>query len=175
MTEKKLYMRGEEFILKIRSGERNFSGLELEERFDLSGHEGFAEMQTYLTTNAVDLKRNPVTLNCSRWRYLKAKNVFLPFLQGREASLFGADLEGARLEGARFVGADLGGAYLVGARLEGADLVGADLGGANLMGADLERAHGLENAIYNNTRVTRDQEALIEAKLTKRNLFIVEG
>ena len=155
MTEKKLYMRGEEFILKIRSGERNFSGLELEERFDLSGHEGFAEMQTYLTTNAVDLKRNPVTLNCSRWRYLKAKNVFLPFLQGREASLFGADLEGARLEGA--------------------DLVGADLGGANLMGADLERAHGLENAIYNNTRVTRDQEALIEAKLTKRNLFIVEG
>ncbi len=34
-------MTGEELIKKLLQGERDFSGILLEERFDLSGHEAF--------------------------------------------------------------------------------------------------------------------------------------
>jgi len=48
MTTQLIFVKGKEFIKKILSGERDFSGIELEEGFDLCGDDSFDELQEYL-------------------------------------------------------------------------------------------------------------------------------
>jgi len=225
---------GKEFVEKILQDERDFSGIRLEPNFNLSGYEGFAEMQAYLKKQ--ELSENPVIIDHSEFYHINAKGLYLPFVRGTGANLRGAFLQGASLQGAYLAEASLQNAYLpradlwkavlhgaflqganlqytnlrevhlAGASLQGANLKkadlwkaflrGADLRGANLQytnlreveleganfwGADLRGARGLENALnlglafYQNTRVTRDQEAIIRRELSKKNLFVVES
>ena len=49
-------MKGTEFVKKILKGERDFSGIKLERGFNLSGYDGFAEMNDYLKNQ--DLSQN---------------------------------------------------------------------------------------------------------------------
>ena len=137
------YMEGKEFVRQALSGERDFSKTRLEEGFDLSGYEGFDELQNYLRKQ--NFKENPFVINYSELKDVKAEGIYLPYVKGEEAylvgaKLVGADLERANLERANLRRADLVGAKLVGAKLERADLVGAKLERADLRGADLERA-----------------------------------
>ena len=48
MEKKLTFMKGEEFVQKILSGERDFSNIKLEQDFNLCGYEKFEEMQKYL-------------------------------------------------------------------------------------------------------------------------------
>lgn len=113
-------MRGEEFVKRILDGEREFSNIELEKGFNLSGYEGFNELQNYLKN--YDLRENPVIINNSDFSYVRADGLYLPYVQGirakfekaylREADLLGASLMKAYLKGAYLLGANLKGAYL---------------------------------------------------------------
>ena len=142
-------MSGEEFVREVLGGERDFSGIALEAGFDLSGYDGFNEMQAYLKEQ--NLSRNPVIITGSKFYRVKARDLYLPYAKGRkavlrEADLGGADLVGAVLERADLERAVLAGAFLPGADLKRADLERAVLAGAVLVGADLKRAN-LERAV----------------------------
>jgi len=134
-------MKGEEFIKKVLAGERDFSRIKLEEDFDLSGHEGFAELLEYLhlkysPTMIILCGLSPIILNDSELKGIKAERLYLPYVCGKRVNLQGADLEGAYLGEANLVGANLREAYL-----QGATLVEANLEGATLEGASLKEAH----------------------------------
>ena len=137
-------MGGEEFIKKILAGERDFSEIELELQFDLSGNESFDALQEYLKTQ--DLKTNPLDISHSYLAQIKARNLYFPYVKAKRTYLGRADLRGANLwkanlGGANLWKANLGGAYLERANLREANLRGANLRGANLGGADLRRAN----------------------------------
>ena len=163
-------MSGEEFVRRVLGGERDFSGIELEEGFDLSGYDGFGEMQDYLGWH--DLFMNPVLINGSKFYRVKAQGLYLPYAKGRKAVLAGADLKRADLSEADLEGADLEGAVLEGAVLEGVDLEGADLRRADLRGVrDLEYSIHLGSASYGGTIVTSEERRVIEKDLNSRILF----
>ncbi|MEM1536099.1 MAG: pentapeptide repeat-containing protein, partial [Candidatus Pacearchaeota archaeon] len=132
MPRRLIYMTGEEFIKKILAGEKDFDGIKLEEGFNLSGHEGFNELQSYLKERGFwdGVEDNPLIISNSKFSYLIAKGLFLPFVEGRNSCFEGANLEGANFSGANLEKANFKKAYLK----------GADLQDANLMGANLERA-----------------------------------
>lgn len=146
MSGNLISIKGEEFIKKILSGERDFSNIELEEGFDLSGNEGFTELQNYL--KQADLKENPVRIEGAKLRHLDADNLYLPFLQAKGAILKHAALMGANLENAQLEKSDLRYTKLARAKLTKANLIDADLRladlnlavltYANLVGADFE-------------------------------------
>jgi len=194
MSDKLKYMKGEEFLRWLLSGERDFSGIELEEGFDLCGHEGFAELQRHLRES--DLESEPVNLRGARLRRLDADGIYLPFLKAEgavfkhaalmkanleNACLKGSDLRYARLALARMDGADLREADLRLAdlnlarlrrgRLAGADLEAADLEYANLEGAELEGVRNLQWARFLKTvnfqfaRIGEEEKKIIREAL----------
>jgi uncharacterized protein YjbI with pentapeptide repeats len=167
MVTKLKEMRGEEFVKKMLEGERDFSGIELQGRFNLSDYELFQELQDYLLNQ--NLQKNPVVLNGSEFGALHAEGLYLPFVIAEHANfgvshLRGANLEGANLISAQFVSTNLSGANLrytclaeanlYGAMLMEADLYHADLGNANLRGADLAGAN-LDNAFLADANLSR--------------------
>jgi len=167
-------MNGPNFVNKLLGGERDFSKIQLPKGYDLAGYEGFSDLQRYLKEQ--DLRRNPVIIGDSSLVRLQAPGLYLPYVQGRGADLWGADLGGADLWGADLGGADLGGAGLGGAGLWGADLWGADLWGADLRGVgDLKTTLNLCDAIFRNTIVTEAEKQKIEAILKERKLFDVRN
>ncbi len=197
MATQLIQMKGEEFVKKVLDGERDFSGIELEEGFRLSDYDGFKKMQEYLKSQ--DLKRSPVNIIGSSFKYLKAIGLYLPFLNGGRADLERADLGGANLEEAYlgradlrradlrranleradFGGAYLGLAHLGGANLRGADFKRANLGGADFGGAYLRNAKNLEYAIclgyaqFIGTKVTKKEEEIIQSALDRIERFVV--
>ena len=169
-----IQMNGPNFVNKLLGGERDFSKIQLPKGYDLAGYEGFSDLQRYLKEQ--DLRRNPVIIGDSSLVRLQAPGLYLPYVQGRGADLWGADLGGADLWGADLGGADLGGAGLGGAGLWGADLWGADLWGADLRGVgDLKTTLNLCDAIFRNTIVTEAEKQKIEAILKERKLFDVRN
>jgi uncharacterized protein YjbI with pentapeptide repeats len=150
-------MKGEEFVEKILPPfeERDFSKIKLEEGFDLSGYEGFDELRNYLRRQ--NLFDEPIIINGSDFRRVRAVGIYLPFVRGEGAYLSGANLREAYLSGANLSGANLREAYLSGAYLSGADLMVADLRVANLSGANL-RVANLKEA---NLRVANLKEAYL--------------
>ena len=193
MAKQLINMKGKEIIKKILSGERKFSGIKLEEGFNLSGHEDFGEIQEYLRRQ--ELSKNPLNITDSEFRFVIANGIYLPYTLGKRANLGGANLERAYLWKANLGRANLGGANLEranlwkanlgGANLERAYLWGANLDRANLWKANLERAYlgnilNLETAINLNrahffeTRVTKKEEAIIKEALRQTKLLIVE-
>jgi len=139
MAKQLINMKGKEIIKKILSGERKFSGIKLEEGFNLSGHEDFGEIQEYLRRQ--ELSKNPLNITDSEFRFVIANGIYLPYTLGKRANLGGANLGGANLERAYLWKANLGRANLGGANLERANLWKANLGGANLGGAYLWKAN----------------------------------
>ena len=148
MAENLTKVLGEEFIIKLLSGERDFSKISLEEAFDLRGHGAFQELKTYLETQ--DLKKTPINISNSQVRYVKARGLYLPFTVGRNANLRGANFENANFGNANFENANFGNANFKGANFKGACLVNADLWLANFRGANLESSN-LENAYLKGT------------------------
>jgi uncharacterized protein YjbI with pentapeptide repeats len=151
MEKKLTFMKGEEFVRKILSGERNFSDINLEQDFDLCGDEKFEEMQKYLKNT--DLEENPVIVENSVFRRLDADELYLPFLRAdnasfKHAALMGADLKGSQFENTNFRYARLAKANMMDSNLKNADLQLADLNlaslintiltGADFSGADLQ-------------------------------------
>lgn len=147
----------DELVNKILSGERDFSGIQLPDGSDLSGYEGFSEMQEYLKKQ--ELHFNPVMLNGSELGHLKANGLYLPCVRGWRANLVGAHL----------MEANLGEANLVGADLREANLGGAYLGGVRR----LEFARNLGDANPYRTIVTEEEEAIIGRTLGHKKLFDV--
>ena len=139
MAKQLINMKGKEIIKKILSGERKFSGIKLEEGFNLSCHEDFGEIQEYLRRQ--ELSKNPLNITDSEFRFVIANGIYLPYTLGKRANLGGANLGGANLERAYLWKANLGRANLGGANLERANLWKANLGGANLGGAYLWKAN----------------------------------
>jgi len=162
------YLAGKDFVRKVLAGERDFSRTKLEEGFDLTGHEGFSEMQMYLkNTNLNEVRLN---LNDSEWRQVTARELHLPFFNGKNVDLYKANLRGANLYKANF-----GGANLYKANFGGADLYKANLGGADLRGVtNLGNTKNLQDAIFDETIVTEVEKAIIEECLKKRRLFVVK-
>ena len=152
------YLAGKDFVRKVLAGERDFSRTKLEEGFDLTGHEGFSEMQMYLkNTNLNEVRLN---LNDSEWRQVTARELHLPFFNGKNVDLYKANLRGANLYKANF---------------GGADLYKANLGGADLRGVtNLGNTKNLQDAIFDETIVTEVEKAIIEECLKKRRLFVVK-
>lgn len=151
MVTQLVFVKGKEFIKKVLSGERNFSGIELEEGFDLCGDDSFDELQEYL--KKCNFKENPVNIEGSKLRHLDADGLYLPFVRAKgvnlkHAALMGANLENAQLEMSDLRYAKLSRVKLTGANLRNADLRLADLNlaslikailaGANFEAADLE-------------------------------------
>ena len=139
MAESLTKVSGEEFIVKLLSGERNFSKIFLEERFDLSGHSAFQELKMYL--EAQNLQEEPVDISNSQLQYVKARGLYLPFTVGRNANFRGAILEYAIFENANFENANFGNANLKGTNFKNAYLVNADFWIANLRSVNLELAN----------------------------------
>jgi len=161
MQNKLKKMEGEEFVRKVLDGERNFKNISLEEGFDLSGYEGFSEMNDYLKKQ--NLKDSPLDITNSEFKFVKASGLYLPFVKGRKANL-----EDANLWYANLWNANLGYANLWKANLWNANLGYANLWKANLEDANLENAN-LENANlgYANLRKAN----LWKANLRKANLW----
>jgi len=140
MEKKLMFMKGEEFVQKILSEERDFSNIELEQDFDLSGYEGFDELQTYL--KGADLEANPLIVKNSKFRRLDADGIYLAFLKANNANFKHATFMGANFQNAQFKNADFRYAKLAqvnmkNSNLENADLRQADLYLSSLIGTTL--------------------------------------
>jgi len=140
MTKKLIFMKGQEFIQKILSGERDFANIELEQDFDLSGYEGFDELQAYLKD--AGLEEKPLIVENSKFRQLDADGIYLPFLKADNANFkhgtfMGANFENAQFENADFRYAKLAQVNMKNANLENADLRQADLYLSSLIGTVL--------------------------------------
>jgi len=174
-------MSGEELVRRLLEGEKRFVGIDLEEGFDLAGDAHFDKIQTALKARDIqDLKENPVILNHSNLRYIKADGLYFPCAICVATNFAGASLRGAILWGADFRGAYFGGADLANANLSEADIHGARFWGADFRGADLrcvknlEKALHLENANYLGTKVTKKQEDYLSDLLKRKVMFIVD-
>jgi uncharacterized protein YjbI with pentapeptide repeats len=184
MTATLKQLTGNEFITKILSGERDFSGVKLEKGFDFNAHDGFDEMQNHLSGQP--LQDSPVIINGSDFSYVKARGLYLPFSMGGGANLYEADLRGANLYEADLRGANLLRANLLRANFWGADLRGADFEEADFEEADFEEADlrgvrnlagalNLDRALFYKTKVTKKEKAIIERALISDDFFDMEG
>ncbi len=155
MKTKLIQMKGDEFVKKILNGERDFSYIKLEEGFDFNKYEGFKDMQQYLKNKY--LQGYPIILNFSDFSYVKAKNLYLPYLEGEKANFEKANLDYAdfsksSLKCANFEKANLINVDFYNANLEKINFERANLMGARLHNANLEKAN-LKNAILINARL----------------------
>jgi len=130
MTKKLIFMKGQEFVQTILSGERDFSNIELEQDFDLSGYEGFDELQAYLKD--ASLEEKPLIVENSKFRQLDADGIYLPFLKADNANFKHGTFMGANFENAQFKNADFRYAKLAQVNMKNANLENADLRQADL-------------------------------------------
>lgn len=201
MLEHLIYMSGEEFVKKILDDERDLSSIKLKPEFDLSGYEGFKELQDYLREQ--NLNENPIYIRDSEFMYIKAKGLFLPYVRGVRSKFEGANLSGAKLMraefcGANFKGADLSGtdfgesdfweAYFTEANLtraifNGAEFSNANLDSANLEGADLLMADfndanlkraNLKNVMNLEKTLNIEYAHFYDTKVTDKEMKIIE-
>jgi len=143
MAKQLIFMKGQEFVKKVISGERDFSNIELEQDFDLSGYERFNDLQTCLKD--ADLEEKPLIVENSKFRKLDADGLYLPFLKANNANFKHATFMGAYFENAQFKSADFRYAKLAqvnmrNSNLENADLRQADLYLSSLIGTVLAGA-----------------------------------
>lgn len=191
MATKLKQMKGEEFVKKILESETDFTKIELEKNFNLNGydgsHERFKEIQDYFKNkkSLKDIQESSLILNFSDFSYIKARDLFLPYLNAEGTNFTGADFMGAHFlyidfRDANLTGADLGFARLWGGDFERAifidtNLWGADLWLANLKYAkNLEDAKNLDSAHFLHTKVTELERIIIERALLNKEYFIVE-
>jgi len=130
MAKKLIFMKGEEFVQKVISGERDFSNIELEQDFDLSGYEGFDELQTYL--RHADLEERPLIVENSKFRQLDADGLYLPFLKANNANFKHGTFMGANFENSQFKDVDFRYAKLAQVNMRNSNLENSDLRQADL-------------------------------------------
>ena len=130
MANKLMYMKGQEFVQKVLSGERDFSDIELEQDFDLSGDEGFSELQAYF--KAADMEENPLIAENSKFRHLDADDLYLPFLKANNTNFKHSTFMGANFQNSEFKNADFRYARLAQVNMEGSNMTNADLRQADL-------------------------------------------
>lgn len=130
MANELIFMKGPEFVQKVISGERDFSNIELEQDFDLSGYEGFDELQAYLRD--ADLEEKPLIVENSKFRQLDADGVYLPFLKANNANFKHGTFMGANFENAQFKNVDFRYAKLAQVNMRNSNLENSDLRQADL-------------------------------------------
>lgn len=132
-------VQGNHFICAILSGQRDFSGIHLQENFNLDKHPRSAELRAYLKDT--NLEENPIILNRACLNGIIATNFNLCFLEAEGIDCAGANLAGSLLDHALLRGAGLQSADLSGTSLEFADLHAAFLHRANCSNANLLGAY----------------------------------
>ena len=130
MTKKLIFMKGQEFVQKILSGERDFANIELEQDFDLSGYEGFDELQAYLKD--ADLEEKPLIMENSKFRQLDADGVYLPFLKADNANFKHGTFMAANFESGQFKNTDFRYARLAQVSMKNSNLENSDLSQTSL-------------------------------------------
>jgi len=194
MANTLIFMKGQEFVAKVLSGEREFSNLELEPDFDLSGHEAFNELQRYL--QETNLEEIPLTVEHSIFRRWDADGLYLPFLKAnyanfkhgafmaatfengqfqnadfRYARLAQISMKNSNLENADLRQADLYLSSLAKTRLTGADLSGVSLQFTNLQAANIKGIKNLalarfvETANFQFAQLTETEKGIIRNEL----------
>ena len=133
MVTKLKDMKVEEFAKKLLNGERDFRGIRFPDFADLSGYEGFNNLNSYLRRQP--LSESPVNLTGSRIRYVKARGLYLPYVVGESTNFDGADLIESCFMRARFRHS-----YFWNAHFDNADLWEADFMSANLERASFNKA-----------------------------------
>jgi uncharacterized protein YjbI with pentapeptide repeats len=132
-----------EFVKKFMSGERDFSNTRMEG--NLARENGFAELNTHVTSIQNDLRDNPILCNGVDWSGLQAPGFVFMSAKMAGANLSGADLSGADLRrgdysGANFKGATLRWTVLNNGRYMEADFSDADCQGAEFYEANFSKA-----------------------------------
>jgi len=194
MPDNTIRLAGLEFIKKLLGGERDFSGIRLDPHFNLSGDDGFADVQKYLSD--ADLENAPVILEHADLTGVDADGVYLPFLKAsgacfKHATLMEANLQSSELrntdfryaklpqtnmkacdlEGADLRQADLNLATLNTSRLSGTDVAGANLLFTNIQGADingivnLAQARSVDTANFQFVSLSEKEKAIIRTEL----------
>jgi uncharacterized protein YjbI with pentapeptide repeats len=159
-------MKGEEFVTKILSGERDFRNIRLEEGFDLTGHARYREVYKYLMKEAamepcsdmpgyvsrssnlpLCLKESPIDISNSELRYFKAGGLYLSWTKGINTDLSYSNLSGIYLDEAkihvRFTeleDSDFRNANFYKANIDHTNLNGINFSGANLESAKMPSA-----------------------------------
>ncbi len=173
MAENRIEMKGNEFVEKLLSGEKDFSRIHLEPFFALSADERFAEV--LMTFTQVEMEESPIVLDNADCTGLDADGLCLPFLQAqgscfKRATFMDADLPSANFSEAdfryaRFLQADLSSCNLQGADLRQADLNLAKLNQSQLDGADFAGSNLLYTnmqSVYINGVVNLDRARFVE-------------
>ncbi len=157
-------MSGDELVRRIFDGERDFSGIELEEGFDAEFYSGLKE---YLSQNI--RKDNKLILLRSGISYAKLKGLYLPYTVATGADLSHSVLSGSHLNYSNFSGAILASAGFLSCQMIGVKLYKANVTNANFEDADMSGINGIGSAIGLHTAnvdgtVFKKEDAIIVAK-----------
>jgi len=148
-----IYMAGNELVKKILGGERDFSGIQLENGFDLNASGVFEQIQAYLdkeserlvpyidnkcfTRECSALADNEFKFFLSDMTGFKAEGLVLPFIDASYARFCNAKLSRANFHHGEFDQANFTGADLSDASLSWSDLQDAIFNRASMSGADI--------------------------------------
>ncbi len=153
-------IKGKEFVKKVLQGERDFSRIRLEDRFNLGGYKDFEEMQEYLKNQ--DLSINPVIIEYSYFKYLKATGLYLPFVKGKGVHFYASNLHNVNFRKAEFPNSAFYASFLIKTDLTEANLSWAsfyrskldqtDFSGADIRQANFFRASNTKKAIFKDVR-----------------------
>jgi len=179
MTKDLVVVTGEEFVRRVLEGERDFSGIRLEEGYDLGRH---PELHDYLGAQR-RMKKDPLIVTGSVFKGLKARDLEVHGMEAEGAEFEGASLEGAFLSGnfnnaefrgdcnlnhAEFFMAQLANAGFYDIQMQGVRIANSGLKEATFRYAQLTNAHfdgcGMTRAAF------RGDVALYNAVFERCNL-----
>lgn len=154
MTKKLIEIKGEELVDKILSGERDFTGIHLQ-NFDVTKNERYGELFQYLMNHKDEFyegrgKYNPIILDESKLRDVDLDRLYLRSLQAKNSELTSCLFEFCYLENANFNGSTITNCWFSNsylervnfkeAKIESADFEGAYLRNATFKDAEIEQA-----------------------------------
>lgn len=135
---------GKELFFKqmMRKKERDFTGVELEEGFNLHKYKDLKKVNALFEhLRKQDFEKNPIIFNEAKLIGFVASGIYMPYVKAQGANLEGAIFSGANFVMANFEEANLVGVNFSGARLTGANFKEAKLEKANFEGAGLVKAN----------------------------------
>jgi uncharacterized protein YjbI with pentapeptide repeats len=161
---------GSEFIDAILGGQRDFTGLCLEDNFSLDGHRFARDVQSYLLS--ANLEEQPLVLNRGRLKGLRATHLNLAFTEAEGADCANANFTGCVFRHALLRGVGFQAITLCEANLEFADMHAAFLHNANCTDANFHGVylHGsvLNDAVFDRAKLT---EAHLDSAYSLRASF----
>jgi uncharacterized protein YjbI with pentapeptide repeats len=157
-----IQMKGNEFVRKILSGERDFTRIIIDGRGvkgsakPLTGPEEFEAMQEYL--KSANLKAEPLNLGSAQLHYVNIDGIYMPYTVARGIVITGfSSIRGVNLEGANLKSnydtenskvdqteliANFDGSNMKGVDFHNADLCSAQFRDCDLRNADFYRVSG---------------------------------